>query len=53
MISIHNYFSRSYIYPRMDPVNPQYVYNVVFVTENYFVIFLQDIKTDSGQSIDL
>ena len=25
MISIYNYFSSLYIYPRMDPVNPQYI----------------------------
>ena len=36
MISIYDYFSRSYIYPWMDPVNTQYIKNVVFVKANYF-----------------
>ena len=29
-------FYCSYIYPWIDHVNPQYVYTVVFVTEDYF-----------------
>jgi len=36
LISIYKYISRLHIYPLMDPVNPQYIYNVVFVKENYF-----------------
>ena len=61
MILIYNYFFRSYTYPWMDPVNPQYIKNVVFVTANYFgentYIFLTnllriqdnlDILMDSG-----
>jgi len=52
MILIYNYFFRSYTYPWMDPVNPQYIKNVVFVKANYFgentYTFLHKFTTDSG-----
>jgi len=50
MISIYNYFYRSDIYLWMDPVNPQYVKDVVFVIANflggkiYFIAFLQELQ---------